>query len=328
MPTTSPDIALIGAGRWGRHLVRNLTDLGRLAVVVDTDPDALARVTRRHPGVATLASLDAALALPQVRAVALATPTPLHHPMARAALEASRHVFVEKPMTLSLAHAEELTRLAEAHDLLLFTGHQLEYHPAFVALARHADAGHLGEVRHVACDRVALGRPREAASALWDLAAHDVGVAITLMGEPPRQVSATQGGWLEPARVVEATCALSFSGGRRAVSRVSWLHPTKAQRLTVVGTRATAVFDDVAAQDAKLTRYAHAPGGDGPATPEPLPYAWREPLLAECEAFIAAIDGDRSAARTGRRYGRAVVAALDAAERSARRGGAPVALDL
>ncbi|MEL6177514.1 MAG: Gfo/Idh/MocA family oxidoreductase [Myxococcota bacterium] len=321
------DIALVGVGRWGTQLARNTEALGRLALIVDTDPQALAAAHKRWPHIPTASSLDACLAQERIRAVLLATPTPLHYPMARAVLEAGRHVLVEKPMTLTRDHAQTLVQLADDHARVLGVGHQLEHHPTFVqlaALVRHGDLGHL---HHIAADRTTLGRPQEAHSALWDLAAHDVGMAITLMGELPHQVSATHGTWPNSDRTVEATLALTFSAHRRAVLRVSWLHPIKTQRLIAVGTQATAVFDDVAPSSHKLLLHRHTPGQDPPAPPQPLTHTWHEPLRAACQAFIEAIDASPVASlTTDASYGLAVVTILDAAERSAAMGGTAIAV--
>jgi predicted dehydrogenase len=283
--------------------------------VCDLDPALQRRAQERFPGVRVTAALDDVLADPDVQALAVAVDAPNHHGVAKRALLAGRHVLVEKPLTLAAADGEELCGLAEQGRLVLMVGHLLLYHPA-VAVAKAAlDAGELGEPRYLRAERVSLGVVRETESAWWSLAPHDIAVAIHLFGELPVSVSATGAAYLRPGREDVAFASLAFPGGRLAHVHVSWIDPDKRRALTVVGSKRTLTF-------------AGAPGGEavtiaGPGGEVVAPrFGAAEPLLAECEHFVAcASSGARP--RSDGRQGLAVVKVLAAGERSMRRGGAP-----
>lgn len=329
---------MVGASGWGKNVVRafSIAEGCDLSWVCDLNPQLLRATAARHPGVKITLSYEEVLADPAVSAVAVAVDVPNHHRLAKAALEAGRHVFVEKPLTLTSAQSQELCLLARTRGLTLMVGHLLLYHPAVVLAKQRIDAGELGDIHYLYSQRVNLGIVRETENAWWSLAPHDIAVAMHLLGEAPVAVSATGAVFLQRERHVEdiAFAALRFSQGRTAHIHVSWLDPHKRRSLTVVGSKRMLSFDDTAADErVKIydksaipspghTTYAEGVAvrsGDviAPAVPN------KEPLLEECEHFITCV-------RTGQRprsdgeQGLAVVRTLEAGQESLRNGGAPV----
>lgn len=341
MTAPSPLVtAVVGASGWGKNVVRafSIARGSALRWVCDLNRDLLAQTAVRHPGVRTTDSWQDVLADAEVRAIAIAVDVPNHFPLARQALEAGRHVFVEKPLCQSSAEAAELCALAEARGLTLMVGHLLLYHPAIELAKARVDAGELGEVYYLYSQRVNLGIVRESENAWWSLAPHDLAVAMHLFDAAPLSISATGATYLQRERGVEdiAFAAVRFPGDRMAHIHVSWLDPHKQRSLTVVGSKRMLTFDDTAA-DEKVKLY------DKSAVPRPgfatfaegvavrsgdvlvpaLP--GREPLLAECEHFVdCVLRGQRP--RSDGAQGLAVVRALEAGQASMRQGGAPVSL--
>lgn len=311
----------------------------RLRWVCDLNQTLLDRIGGRFAGVRTTCSVDDILADPEVRAVAIAVDAPNHHALVKTALESGRHVFVEKPLTLTSDHAEELCQLAERRGLTLMVGHLLLYHPAVMRMKTLVDGGDLGDVLYLYAQRVNLGIVRQVENAWWSLAPHDIAVAIHLFGGCPSSVSATGATYLQRDQGIDdvAFATLRFADGRVAHLHVSWLDPHKRRSLTVVGTRKMLTFDDTLLDEklkvydrAAVPRDGHASYADGVAVRvgdvvSPfLPNV--EPLLAECEHFITCV-ATRSSPRSDGRQGLAVVKVLEAGERSMRQGGAPIRIE-
>jgi len=327
-------VAVVGAGGWGRNLVRNYAELAgvELRVVCDRSPTARAAVAAAHPGVRVVEDVGTTLADADVQAVVVATDAPGHHQVALEALRAGRDVFVEKPLTLSAETSVELCEAAEASGRILMVGHLLLYHPAVELLRALVDQGELGDVLYVYAQRLNLGIVRRDESSWWSLAPHDVSVANYLLGAEPVSVSASGGTFLQKDRGLEDVvfATLNYPGGRLAHVHVSWLDPHKTRRLTVVGSKKMAVFDDTSA-DQKLVLF-----DKGVEPPRTVSYeegvrvrtgdiripALRmvEPLRRECEAFVRAVR-TREAPLASGRSGLAVVRALEAGTRSLREAG-------
>ncbi|MFO1059714.1 MAG: Gfo/Idh/MocA family oxidoreductase [Dongiaceae bacterium] len=283
-------VAVVGCGRWGRNLVRNFAELGALAALVDPDGGTIEAQPAAHQPLAR--SLEAVLADSAIDAVAVAAPSTFHYDLSRRALEAGKHVLVEKPLALRLDQAEALSRLAERLDRRLMVGHLMQYHPAFVALREHVRDGRLGTVQYLYSHRLNFGAIRQEEDALWSLAPHDASMILSLVGAEPDSVSAAGASYLHPSIADATTTHLGFPGGERAHIFVSWLHPFKEHRLVVVGSAGMAVLDDAQPWDRKLVLYPHrvAWSGGNPspvaaaAAPVPLPAA--EPLKLECQHFL------------------------------------------
>jgi predicted dehydrogenase/acetyltransferase-like isoleucine patch superfamily enzyme len=323
-------VAAIGAGYWGRNIVRNLAELGALAAIVDADQAVAAELGAQH-GVPPRA-LAEVLEDAAIGAVAIAAPAAQHAALVRAALAAGKHVFVEKPLALQVAEAEALVAQAEAAGRILMVGHLLQYHAAFLALRDLVAQGRMGRLRYISSTRLNLGKIRREEDILWSFAPHDLSMILALVNAEPARVSA-EGAWVLHDAIADVTTThLVFPGGERAHVHVSWLHPVKEQRLTVIGERAMAVFDDGQPWLRKLILYPHQVEWQNnfpvprKAEGEPVSLPESEPLRAEMQHFIdCATSGAKP--RTDGREGVRVLRVLAAASASlaAGRGGAPPA---
>ncbi len=331
--TPSPDplrIAVAGAGYWGKNLVRNFAQLRVLHTICDSSEATLKAQAVLYPGVHTTTSYDAVLADEAIQGVVLATPAVRHHEQARAALLAGKHVFVEKPLALSPEQGEELVALAHEHGLVLMVGHILEYHPAVTLLHKLVQAGELGQVRYLYSNRLNLGKVRTEENILWSFAPHDIAVITRLVGSAPLSVSASGGAYLQRDIADVTVTNLVFPGDVRAHIFVSWLHPSKEQKLVVVGDRKMAVFDDTV-REGKLKLYDKGIEWQA-GLPVPRQTAETtlylpdsEPMRLECEHFLACIREGRQPLTDGA-SGLRVLRVLDACQRSLEQRGAPVSV--
>jgi UDP-2-acetamido-3-amino-2,3-dideoxy-glucuronate N-acetyltransferase len=297
-------LAVIGCGYWGKNLVRNFHELGALGAVVDSDPTTALSLAEAH-GVPAR-SVQAVLADPAMNAVAIAAPPAKHFSLARQALEAGKHTFVEKPLAVTVSEAELLCRLAERRDLRLMVGHLLQYHPAFTKLRQLVRDGRLGRLQYIYSNRLNLGKIRREEDILWSFAPHDISMILALIGQQPNRVSAIGGNFLHP-RIADVTVThLGFPGGEQAHVFVSWLHPFKEQKLVVVGDGAMAVFDDGEPHASKLSVYAHRiEWRNSLPTPERadcelITLEEIEPLKLECQHFLDCINTGANPRTDGR----------------------------
>jgi predicted dehydrogenase len=332
-------VGVIGCGYWGPHLVRNLHEITEadLFAVSDLRPERLDHVGSRYPGLRLYSDPQELLAS-DVDAVVVASPIHTHHALAREALLAGKHVLVEKPLAASVAEAADLLTLARRQRRVLMAGHTFVYNPAVRELRRLVQEGDLGRIYYGDAARLNLGLFQRHVNVLWDLAPHDISILMHVLDQDPVMVSA-RGSTCVQADVHDVCyLEIQFSGGPSAHVHVSWLDPDKVRRLTLVGDRRMAVFDDVSAAS-KLRVYDR--GVERPVTDNygefelayrhgeiVIPYiAWREPLRLECEHFLHCIRSG-SQPLSGGEQGLAVVATLEAAERSLRNGGLRVPVEL
>lgn len=310
-------VAAIGCGYWGKNLVRNFAELGVLSAVSDANAVVAAEIAARY-GVAPRA-LDEILSDPAIDAVAIAAPAALHASIGEAALLAGKHVFVEKPLALTVTDAERLCDLADARRLTLMVGHLLQYHPAFLALKALVDEGALGRLQYLYSNRLNLGKIRREENILWSFAPHDISMILSLVGAEPESVWATGGRYLHDRIADVTTTHLAFASGQRAHVHVSWLHPFKEQKLVVIGDRAMAVLDDGEDWPGKLRLYRHQidwrRGHPEPvrADAEAVPLEPSEPLREECAHFIDSVER-KAVPRTDGREGVRVLKVLAKAE--------------
>jgi predicted dehydrogenase len=287
-----------GLGYWGRNLARNFDDLTDLRALCDASEERRAEFAERYPDAKVTGDFDELLAADDVDAVVIATPVPTHFPLARAALEAGKHVFVEKPPAMRAAEMEELIGLAEARGLVLMPGHLLLYHPAVQKLKELVDDGELGEVLVVYGNRQNLGKIRKDENALWSLGVHDLSVILYLIQEEIVEAAAHGHAFLNEGVEDVVFCYLRFGSGKIAHMHLSWLDPHKMRRFTVVGRDKMAVFDDMDL-DRKITVYDKAP-----EQPSDTYGEWRtrtgdifspkvsnaEPLRLECQHFLRLVE--------------------------------------
>jgi len=284
-------IGLIGLGYWGKNLFRNLKDMGVLHSACDSDPALLAEWKKKEPGARFTRDPDALIRDPGVRAVMIAAPSTQHYPLAKKALLAGKDVYVEKPMTLTLAEGEELVALAARGKRILMVGHILQYHPAVVKLKELVASGELGKIDYIYSNRLNLGMLRAEENIWWSFAPHDVSVILSILGEEPTQIHAFGGDIIRKGVFDTTLVDLEFPGGVKAHIFVSWLHPFKEQKMVVVGSRGMAVFDD--GTEGKLFLYPHKiEWRDGKipyahkAEYQVVPLEMREPLRLEIKHFL------------------------------------------
>jgi predicted dehydrogenase len=242
-----------------------------------------------YPSTRFTADVDELLGDPEVDAIVVATPVPTHHPLALRALEAGKHVFVEKPPAMRGAEIEELCELAEERDLVLMPGHLLLYHPGVQKLKEIVDSGELGEVLYVYGNRQNLGTFRTNENALWSLGVHDLSVLLYLIEEEPIEVRAHGSAFLSKGVEDVVFCYLRFPSGKMAHMHLSWLDPHKIRRITVVGNERMAVFDDME-RERKITVYDNWRTRTGDIYSPTVDST--EPLRRECEHFLRLVAGE------------------------------------
>ncbi len=331
-------LALIGAGAWGRNLLRNLAHLrsADLVMCCDTEPGRCDKTANGFKNVQRCYDPNEVIDSPDIDAIVIATPAVTHFDLASRAMAAGKDVFVEKPMTLSLADAESLVGVAEREGRVLMVGHLLEYHPAVNAMRDLLASGEVGDPYYLYSERVNLGRIRSDENALWSFAPHDVSIILYLLGEEPVEVAARGAAYIQPGIEDVAFMWMLFPGNKLAQVHVSWLDPHKIRRTTLVGSKKMVVFDDMQTAEkiriynkgvehnGQFADYADAPTLRFGEVAVPV-LNMVEPLRLECEHFVECVK-TRSTPRSDGRDGLRVVRVLEAAQRSLRSGGAPVSL--
>lgn len=303
-------VAVIGCGAWGPNLARNFHALGALAAIHDHTPNHAEGVAQTYG--LTPRDYDDILDDETIDAVALATPSGTHHAMACKALGAAKHVFVEKPLALDPEHAGELIDIADRRNLTLMVGHLMRYHPAFERLTELVAAGKLGDIRHINATRLGPAGSRHEQCVVWDLAPHDIAMVLALYLCLPHTVIACGDRSGPSGGSNVAMAALQFADGRDAHLQMSWLNPTKQRLLTVVGTKATAVFDDGNDWPQKLILFTNQDDSRNASAVDIRP---AEPLALECRHFLDCI-ASGAKPRTGGAEGQAVLQVLEAIDRA------------
>ncbi len=334
-------VAVIGCGYWGPNLVRNFMQSNKVDQMIccDQSQSRLARMKNLYPSVATVTDYRELLEDPALDAVAIATPVRTHYPLAKEFLARGRHVFVEKPFTHSYETALELTRLAEEKNCVLMVGHTFEYTAAVNKVKEIVESGELGRILYISCTRVNLGLFQPDINVVWDLAPHDISIILYIMGEFPMSVNSQGKAHFRPDIEDVATTTLNFKNGVIAFIHNSWLDPNKIRRTTFVGTRKMLVYDDIENQE-KIKIYDK--GVEVPRyydTFADFQFSYRygdiyspriddcEPLRKLCDHFIECIKSGRTPHTDGY-SGLRVVSILEAAGKSLKQGGKPIAVQL
>jgi predicted dehydrogenase len=247
-------IAVVGLGYWGPNLARNLYELeaAELVALCDLRRERLNALRRRLPGVRRTTSFEDVLADPSIEAVAIATPVSTHYDLARLALEAGKHVFVEKPLAGSAAEAADLIERAEQSGLVLMPGHTFLYSPAVNAIRSLIRSGELGDIYFVSMSRVNLGLHQSDVSVAWDLGPHDFSILEYWLGESPSHAAAMARACVLPGTPDVAFINLEFPSGTIAHVELSWLAPSKLRRTTVVGSQKMVVYDDTSTEPIRV----------------------------------------------------------------------------
>jgi predicted dehydrogenase len=325
-------VGIVGLGYWGPNLARVFSQLPdtRLAALCDRDEARLARIHSQFPGVAAFPEAERLLDGDSLDIAAICTPARTHYALARMALERGLHTFVEKPLATTPQECAALVRLAERQGLVLFVGHTFLHTTAVAKLQELTAGGELGHICYISSTRLNLGPVRHDVSVLWDLAPHDVSIILHLMGRLPVRVQCQGLAYLDES--VHDVCSLTLEFENRSMGfvQVSWLHPDKRRRVTVVGDRKMAVYDDGDAPE-KVRIYDRGVVTEAHRDPR---YSYRhgetriptlvdvEPLAQECRHFVQCVR-ERARPITDGRNGLAVVRVLHAAEASLHRRGEP-----
>ncbi len=330
-------IGVIGAGAWGKNHVRTLAGMAgvELAGVCDASQAIRDRTAAQYPGVPVMA--DPAALLEAVDGVVIASSAPTHADLAMRAIAAGVPALVEKPFALSVRDAEAMAEAAEKAGVPLLVGHLLVHHPVVDALHSMLRDGSLGDPYYIYSQRVNLGQVRPDENALWSLGPHDVSIALHLLGESPVRVVAHGHSYLQPGVEDVVFLVMEFASGVIAHAQLSWLDPHKERRVTVVGSRQMAVFDDMAPRerlriyDKGVDRPEHFVSAveslklrDGEIRSPAI--RGGEPLGIELAHFVRVVQGG-AVERTGAADGVAVVRVLEAASRSLAAGGIPVKVE-
>ena len=250
------NVALVGLGYWGPNLARNLAilDGARLHTMCDARPERLERLGRQYPGTRLTSDFESVLADEAIDAVVLATPVVSHFELAKRALQAGKHLMVEKPLAQTSAQCGELIDLADRAGLTLMVGHVFLYNAAVRRMKEYIDSGELGDVHYVYSQRLNLGQVRHDVNALWNFAPHDLSILMYWLGNDPERVIARGYSYVQPSIEDVVFMTLDFPGGVGANVHISWLDPFKTRQMTVVGSKKMIVYDDVSA-DARITIY-------------------------------------------------------------------------
>ncbi len=311
-----PRIGVIGAGYWGANLIRNCSEMGVLAAVCDADLHRLDEVRSRYSQVQIYVDADSMLQHARLDGVVIAAPAPAHASLALRAIEARKHVFVEKPLALSVADAERVVEAAHGAGVRVFVGHVLLYHPAVRTLLEYVNEGRIGRVRHLRSRRLSWGRLRAHENVWWSFAPHDCALMIEIMRDTPVNATGWLSAYVRPGLGDFAYADFAFADGRSAHIEVSWLDPDKSSRIDVFGSEGTLTFID-SREGGTLTLTPCGDRIDARGEPE----LWRgeseqivlpagEPLRLELEAFVRAVRGGGEIPTDGRE-GLEVVRALE-----------------
>jgi predicted dehydrogenase len=318
-------VGVVGLGYWGPNLARNFAAIEgcELSWLCDASEQARSKLADLFPGVRATANLDDLLGDPELDAVVLATPVPTHARLAVQVAQAGKHCFVEKPLATTVADAQRAVDAAERAKRILMVGHLLEYHPAVTRLKQLVAEGELGALYYIYGNRVNLGQLRSEENALWSLGAHDVSVVLHLIDQEPVECSAHGESYVRGGVEDVVFCYLRFASGQVAHLHLSWLDPHKERRITVVGSKRMATFDDMRTEG-KLTVYDKGFDEDASSWGEYIARAGEsfsprlanaEPLRLECEHFVHCVR-EGTTPRSDGHSGLRVVRVLEALQHS------------
>lgn len=330
-------VGVAGCGYWGPNLIRNLKTLSdcSLRMMCDLNSARLQHLKRLYPEVQTEMDYKHMLNGCNLDAIVIATHVKSHYPLAKAALEAGKHTFIEKPMASSFAECEELVDIAKKKGVVLMTGHTFLYSPVVRKIKEIIAADDIGDIRYICSRRLNLGLFQKDINVVWDLAPHDISIILSILGELPQTVNCRGTAHVTPGIEDVTTMCLTFSRQRSAIIQNSWIDPRKIREMTIVGSKRMIVYDDLEPLE-KIRifdmRVEHPPHYDSFAEFQYsyhygdmyAPYIKQEePLKTECQHFLDCINNGATPLTCGRR-GAELVKVLEAASKSLRGGGAPV----
>jgi predicted dehydrogenase len=325
------NLAVLGIGYWGPNLLRNFSQIEGVTVVAvcDTDTSRLADIRPKYPQLRLIEDYREVLTDSSIQAVAIALPAKLHYEIAKEAFQAGKHVFVEKPLALSSEECLQLIHVAEENNKVLMVGHTFEYNAAVNVLKNEIQKGKLGEICYINSQRLNLGKIRQDVNVMWNLAPHDISIILYILQQEPLAVSARGVSYIQDGIEDVVFIDLVFESGVRAHIHGSWLDPVKVRRMTIVGSKKMAVYDDM--EENKIAVY------DAGIDETDVGFSYRrgstrfpevnylEPLNVECGHFIHCI-ADHQKPRTDGYDGLRVIKVLEAAQRSLRQNGKEIKL--
>lgn len=285
-------IAVIGAGAWGKNIIRNLSEMDALGALCDPSKDKLSAFAETYPDAAVYADWRAMLDGDEP-GVVIVTPTPMHYEMAEAALKAGKDVFVEKPLTHDSDEAEALARLADQRGCVLMVGHLLLYQPAVAWIRDFAETGELGELLSIRHERLTLGRARSAENVIWDIGVHDMAVMLYLVGEAPARVRASGHRMLRLGVEDDVHVHLEFENGTRGNLHTSWLWPETTRQTIVRGSHGMLVYDEVEQTVTLHRKWIDDDLANHDEGSEIVHRGHGQPLRLELEHFLARIEDRR-----------------------------------
>ncbi|MCG2796523.1 MAG: Gfo/Idh/MocA family oxidoreductase [Actinomycetia bacterium] len=331
-------VGVIGCGYWGPNFIRNLVSIKSvdLVGVCDSDEGRLGKVLEGYPHLRGTPDTDELINSDGVDALIIVTSASTHYELAKRAMTAGKHVFVEKPLSLKVAEGEELVEIAREKGLVLMVGHLLIYHPAVERMKEYVDSGELGDILYIYSQRLNLGKIRSDENCLWSIGPHDLSVMLYLLEEEPVEVAVHGMDYLQRGVEDVIFCNLKFPDDVIANLHISWLDPHKERKITVVGNKKMLVFDDMLSSE-KLRIYdkgvEEVDGYLSFADSISLRFgdvlspavAMEEPLGRECLHFIDCVK-EGSESLSGGEQGLKVLKVLEAAQRSLEQGGKPVSI--
>jgi predicted dehydrogenase len=310
-------VVVVGAGSWGKNLVQNFYKLGALAGVAEMDTKLRQNAALACPGIELYDDCRQVLDT-DIPAMVFATPAPTHYRFAKAALEAGKDVFIEKPMTLNTAEAIALAEYADQHDRILMVGHLLLYQPAIAWMRDYLASGKAGQVLHVMAQRAKLGRVRREENVWWSFAPHDVSVVLDLLGNPKlKHVQASGHAMLQPGVEDNVHVDLTFESGQTAHIHASWYHPLLQRSTTVIAQQQMLVYDEVSQQVTVFDKSVDADLNNVDGGSWVADVAADQPLQLECQHFLDCLES-RQQPRSNGWNGVAVIEVLEKAQEAMR----------
>lgn len=332
-------VGVVGCGYWGPNLIRNFRMLSdcQLKMVCDLSEERLKHMRSLYPEVETTSDYKHMLNGAGLDVIVVATSVKWHYSMAKAALEAGKHTFIEKPMAASSAECEELIAIAKKNGLTLMTGHTFLYSPAVRKIKEIVDRGDIGEIRYISARRLNLGLFQKDINVAWDLAPHDLSIILHIFEEAPISVNCRGSAHVTPGIEDVTSMCLTFKKDRSAIVQSSWLDPRKIREMTIVGSKRMIVYDDVAPLEKIRIFDARVETPPHYDTFAEFHYAYHygdvyapyikqeEPLRTECQHFLDCIKTGRKPVSSGEQ-GLQLVRILEASSQSLKQNGGAVDL--
>jgi len=319
------NIAIIGAGYWGKNLTRVFNEIGALKSICDLNEKNLNAIKQSYPKLKLTKNFQEILKEKDIKGVVIATPAATHYKLAKESLIHGKDVLVEKPLALNLNEGEELVKLAKERKLILMVDHLFLYHPAFIKLKNLIEKDKLGEIYYIYSTRLNFGIIRIEENALWSLASHDISMILEIFGKLPSEVRTIGTAYINKNIPDIISSHLKFNKAQAAEVFVSWLNPFKERKLSVIGSKKMVVFDDLSKD--KLVIYRHKIKWQKDKKPKAIKAEGKvikilekEPLMEEAKHFLECIK-ERKKSKTDGEEALKVLKVLDACQKSMEKGG-------